>query len=191
MGLFKKYDWWSVSDQIQRVVDYYYDGNEKDSQYWDFYSDQINEMGCLAADMFNEMQEIRYRLSFKYDLPYKNLEFYEEDEAGSHTAISWWNTAACMLSDIDMQALIENENPQKAAFEEDCDREKEKRIRMLERLNKKQQMQLYTEVVGFLLRVQELMAAFEVITSTIRELEYHQSFINSKEGVKAPREAWL
>lgn len=188
MSLFKKYDWWSIDDELQRISDYYCDGNEKDSQYWDFYSEQINEMGAIAADMFNEMQEIRSRLSYKYDLPYKKLDFYEEDDAGSHTAISWWNTAACMLSDVDMVTLIDNENPM---FCGDYDTEKEKRIKSLERLTKKQQMQLYTEVVGFLLRVNELVAAFEVITSTIRELEYHQSFLATKDGIKEPTAAWL
>lgn len=188
MSLFKKYDWWSVDEQLQKVTDYYYDGNEKNSQYWDFYSDQINEMGSIAADMWNEMQEIRHRLSYQYDLPYKKLEFYEDDDAGNHTAISWWNTAACMLSDIDMVVLMDNENPM---FYDDYDREKGKRIKSLERLTKKQQMQLFTEVVGFLLRVQELVSAFEVITSTIRELEYHQSFLQTKDGTVAPREAWL
>lgn len=188
MGLFKKYDWWSVDDELQRIIDFYYDGNERESTYWDFYSEQINEMGAIAADMFNEMQGIRDRLSYKYDLPYKKLEFCDDDDAGTHTAISWWNTATCMLSDVDMVALIDGENPM---FYGDYEEEKEKRIRMLERLTKKQQMQLYTEVVGFLLRVNELVAAFETITAVIRELDYHQSFVKTKDGLQEPNEAWL
>lgn len=80
MSLFKKYDWWSVDEQLQKVTDYYYDGNEKNSQYWDFYSDQINEMGSIAADMWNEMQEIRHRLSYQYDLPYKK----QQDKKKGH-----------------------------------------------------------------------------------------------------------
>ena len=76
-----------------------------------------------------------------------------------------------MLSDVDMVALIDSENPM---FYGDYEEEKEKRIRMLEHLTKRQQMQLYTEVVGFILRVNELVAAFETITAVIRELDYHQ-----------------
>lgn len=189
--LYKKYDWWSIFDGLEKVTDYYIDGNEKDSQYWDFYSEQINEIGIIASDMFEEMQNIKHRLYFQYDLPYKKLEFYEEDEAGDHTAISWWNTAACMLTDIDMISLISNENPNFYGDYEDAIREKEKRLKSLERLTKKQQMALYTEVIGFITRYSDLMAAFETITAVIRELEYHQSFMITKDGVIAPDEAYL
>lgn len=190
-ALYKKYDWWSIFEGLEKVTDYYIDGNEKESQYWDFYSEQINEMGIIASDMYEEMQKIKSRLYFQYDLPYKKLEFYEEDEAGDHTAIAWWNTAACMLTDIDMVTLINNENPYFFGDHEECMREKEKRIKSLERLTKKQQMSLYTEVIGFITRYSDLMAAFEAITATIRELEYHQSFKITKDGVVVPDEAYL
>lgn len=189
--LCKKYDWWSISEGLETVMDYYIDGNEKDSQYWDFYSEQINEMGTFASDMYIEMQNIKSRLYHKYDLPYKELKFYEEDEAENHTAISWWNTAACMLTDIDMASLIINENPDFYGDYWDCMYKKEKRIKLLERLTKKQQMALYTEVIGFITRYNDLMAAFETITAVIRELEYHQSFMATKDGVIAPAEAYL
>ena len=188
MGLYKKYDWWSVMDGLDEIIDYYIDGNEKESQYWDFYSEQINEMGIIASDMYQEMQEIKGRLWWTYDLPEKNLEFYEDDDAGSHTSVSWWNTAACMLSDTDMVALMDGENPM---FYGDYEREKEKRIKSLERLTKKQQMALYTEVIGFITRYADLRAAFETITAVIRELEYHQSFVMSKDGVIMPESAYL
>lgn len=186
-GLNKKYDWWSVLDGLEKVIDYYYEGNERDSLYWDHYSDQINEMGGIAGEMYEEMQEIRCRLDYKYNLPYKKIEFYEEDDCVS-IGIAWWNTAACMLHDTDMETLIDNENPD---FYGDYEREKEKRIRSLERLTKKQQMILYTEVIGFIERYMDLMAAFETITAVIRELEYHQSFVNAKGGIVAPNEAYL
>lgn len=189
--LYKKYDWWSIFEGLEKVTDYYINGNEKDSQYWDFYSEQINEMGIIAGDMCEEMQSIKSRLYLKYDLPYKKLEFYEEDDAENHTAISWWNTAACMLTDIDMISLINNENPYFYGDYEDAMREKEKRVKSLERLTKKQQMSLYTEVIGFITRYNDLMAAFEAITATIRELEYHQSFMITKDGVVAPDSAYL
>lgn len=191
MGLYKKYDWWSIIDGLDKVMDYYIDGNEKESMYWDFYSEQINEMGIIASDMTDEMRQIKSRLYFRYDLPYKNLAFYEEDDAETHTAISWWNTAACMLSDVDMVALISGENPYFFGDLQDALEEKRKRIRMLERLTKKQQMQLYTEVIGFIERYNDLMAAFETITAVIRELEYHQSFAASKNGVQIPDAAYL
>ena len=184
MGLYKKYDFWSVSDGLDSVMDYDYNGNERDSQYYDFYREQITEMCVLAADMWNELQSIKSRLW--YDLPDKKIEFCEEDEC-SQTVISWWNTAACMLSDVDMKTLLENEN----IYCADEEQEKEKRIKALDRLTKKQQMMLYTTVIGFITRYLELMAAVETITAVIRELDYHQSAINGKNGTSLPDSAYV
>lgn len=185
MGLFKKLDLWSIDDELQKIVDYNIDGNERNSQYWDYYSDQINEMGALAADMLGEMQEIRSRLRFQ--MPYKESQFYEDDDC-SYTEIAWWNTAACMLSDTDMAELLKGED----IYLSDFEREKENRIKALERLTKKQQMMLYTEVIGFTTRYLELTAAFETITAIIQELDYHQSAMQGKDGdVKLSQSAYL
>lgn len=186
MGLFKRLDLWSINDGLQKIIDYYYDGNERESQYWDHYSDQINEMGELAADMICEMRDIRQKLTYQMPWKEKNL-FYEDDEY-TYTEVVWWNTAACMLSDTDMVELLEGEN----IYGSDIWEEKKKRIKALDRLTKKQQMLLYTEVIGFIFRYQELMAAFETITAIIRELDYHQSMVSAKDGsVKLPDAAYL
>lgn len=186
VGLFKRLDLWSINDGLQKIIDYYYDGNERNSQYWDYYSDQINEMGELAADMINEMRDIRRMLELQMPWKEKNL-FYEDDEC-TYTEVAWWNTAACMLSDTDMVELLEGEN----IYGSDIWEEKKKRIKALDRLTKKQQMLLYTEVIGFIFRYQELMAAFETITAIIRELDYNQSMVSAKDGsVKLPDAAYL
>lgn len=184
MGLYKKLDMWSVMDGLQEIMDYEYFGEEKENQYWDYYCDQIREMGILASDMWNEIEEVKYRIWRQ--MPYKGIEFCSEDDC-TQTAVAWWNTAACMLSDTDMAVLLENEN----VYDFDIAREKEKRIRALERLTKKQQMLLYTEVIGFITRYLELMAAFETVTAAIRELEYHQSFVIGRDGVVVPDGAYV
>ena len=61
MGLYKKLDLWSIIDGLDKMTDYDYNGNEKDSIYWDFYSDQIRELCILAADMWNEIEEIKQK----------------------------------------------------------------------------------------------------------------------------------
>lgn len=190
MGLYKKYDIWSIYDGLNEIMDYLYNGNEKNSIYWDSYSDQINEMANIAGEMYNELSAIRSRLDFQYYLPHKKIDFYEEDAAATgHTDISWWNTAACMLSDTDMVSLLEGEGNFNYTDEE---REKEKRIRALERLTKKQQMALYTEVIGFITRYLELRAAFETILAVVNELDYHQSFAAGKQGeIKIPKAAYV
>ncbi len=184
MALYMKLDLWSIMDELEKMTDYYMDGNERGSIYWDYYSDQINELGIAAADMENEIEELKSKIW--YQMLAKEIEFCDADSC-TMTAICWFNTAACMLSDTDMQALLESENN----YEEDFIREKEKRIRALERLTKKQQMFLYTEVVGFITRFLQLKSAFDVITSCIRELEYHQSFVVKKDGISVPDAAYL
>lgn len=71
------------------------------------------------------------------------------------------------------------------------DYEKMKRIRALERLTKKQYITLNTLVIGFITRWLELVSAFDVISSCIRELEYHQSAVQNKSGVNLPDAAYL
>lgn len=185
MGMFKKYDFWSINEKIDEIIDYYFNGNQKESQYWDHYSELINEMSCIASDMCSELQDIKTEMGFK--LPFKDTNFCDEDEC-TQSAIAWFNTAACMLSDIDMTAIIDNEE----IYGSDETQEKEKRIKALDRLTKKQQMYLYTKVIGFIMRYFELVQAFENVTSLIAELDYHQSFvINDNGDIGTPDAAYL
>lgn len=186
MALFMKLDLWSIMDELDKMTDYYIDGREKESIYWDFYSDQINDLGIAAADMLSEIEGLKRKIWLQ--MPEKQIDFCGEDSC-TMTAVSWFNTAACMLSDTDMAALLEGENN----YVGDYDREKEKRINALERLTKKQQMFLYTEVVGFIMRFLQLKSAFDVIMSCINELEYHQSFAVNKggSGVLLPDAAYV
>ena len=39
LALFQKLDLWSIMEELEKMTDYYMDGNEKESLYWDFYSD--------------------------------------------------------------------------------------------------------------------------------------------------------
>lgn len=184
MGLFQKLDKWSIMNELDVIIEYDYNGNEKDSQYWDYYNDQIREMAEIAADLYNEWDSIKSRLWCQ--LPDKKIEFCEDDSS-TMTAIAWFNTAACMLSDIDMKELLENEN----IYCADENVEKAKRIKALEKLTKKQQMMLYTEVIGFIMRFLQLKEAFQVITATIHELDYHQSFVIDKGNAIVPDSAYL
>lgn len=86
-----------------------------------------------------------------------------------------------MLSDTDMGTLLENEN----LYLADEWEEKRKRVRAFEKLTKKQQMILWTDVIGFITRYLELMAAYETISAVIRELDRHQSFGKAARGGKS------
>lgn len=185
MAIFKKLDWWSIMDGLDKLIEYDYNGNEKDSIYWDHYSEQISELSFLAADMYNEMDSIKTALWY-LQLPEKQIEFCEEDDC-TQTAIAWWNSAACMFSDIDMCTLLENEN----RYGADEEYEKEKRIRAMERLTKKQYFKLQSLVLSFCTRYLELVSAFDVITACITELDYHQSAVQTKQGTMIPDAAYL
>lgn len=184
MGLYKKLDLWSIIDHLDTMMDYDYNGNEKNSLYWDYYSDQIRELCILASDMWQEIQELKSKLWYK--LPERKIAFCDEDTC-EQTAIAWFNTAAAMLSDTDMQELLEHEN----LYNADLLEEKAKRITALSRLTKEQQMFLYTEVIGFITRYLELYAAFDTITAVVAELDYHQSAISSKEETILTQSAYL
>lgn len=180
MALYKKLDLWSISEGLDKMMDYCYNGNEKDSPYWDHYCDQINELCNAAADMYNELQDIKNRLW--YQMPAKKIDFCGEDDC-SQT----FNTAAAMLYDTDMTELLEHEN----IYCADEWTEKQKRIAALNRLTKQQQMFLYTEVIGFITQYLELCAAFDTIESVITELDYHQSAMKGKEGITLPQSAYV
>lgn len=184
MALYKKLDLWSVSKGLDKMMDYYYNGNEKGSPYWDYYAEQINELCNMASDLYLELQDIKS--SLWYQMPDKKIDFCGEDDS-SQTAIAWFNTAAAMLSDTDMAELLEHEN----IYCADEGAEKQKRITALSRLTKHQQMLLYTEVIGFISRYLELSAAFDTIEAVINELDYHQSAVKGKGEVALPQSAYI
>ena len=184
MALYKKLDLWSISEGLDKMMDYCYNGNVKNSPYWYHYCDQINELCNAAADMYNELQDIKNKLW--YQMPAKKIAFCGEDDC-SQTATAWFNTAAAMLYDTDMTELLEHENIYRA----DEWAEKQKRIAALNRLTKQQQMLLYTEVTGFIARYLELSAAFETIEAVIAELDYHQSAMKGNGSVTLPQSAYV
>ena len=51
MALYKKLDLWSITDGLDRMMDYCYNGNEKSSPYWGYYYELINELSIAASDM--------------------------------------------------------------------------------------------------------------------------------------------
>ena len=186
MALYKKLDLYSVTEGLDEIMEYYYNGNEKDSPYWDYYCEQINELSNIASELYVELQSVKDKLW--YHMPAKKVAFCAED-ASAQTAIAWFDTAAAMLHDTDMTELLEHEN----IYGTDIYMEKQKRITALNRLTKQQQMYLYTEVVGFITRYLELSAAFETIKAVINELDYHQVVMNGRkqQNVTLPQSVYV
>ena len=175
MALYKKLDLWSITDGLDRMMDYCYNGNEKGSPYWGYYYELINALSIAASDMYIELDTLKSHLY--REMPYKRIAFSDEDDS-DQTAIAWFNTAAAMLYDTDMTELLENEN----IFCADEWEEKKKRIAALGRLTKRQQTVLFTEVTAFVTRYLELSAAFDTIEAVINELDYHQSAVARRDA---------
>lgn len=182
MALYKKLDISSIYDGLDTMINYCISGNKRNSPYWDYYYEQINDLCTVASNLIEELNTLVDRLW--YQLPARKIAFCEEDASGQGS-ISWFNTAAAMLSDTDMAELLEREN----IYLADELKEKQKRINALNRLTKKQQMLLYTEVIGFITRYLELSAAFDTIQSVIDELDYHQAAVAREEKFTLPQAA--
>lgn len=180
-------DYWSIRNNLEKMYDYFTEGyfERLKGDYKYEYEDLIFELSGFASEMWDELDALVDRID--REMPYKFLEFYEDDV--SSTAVSWWNTAACMLTDIDMEWLIENERGLEESF--DLYKEKQKRLSALRRLTKNQQMQLYTYVIGFVFRYLELKMAFDMIIGLIGELEHHRAFENKKGELQPPQSAYL
>lgn len=163
MGLFKKFDYWSILEGLTNIRDYEHDSKEK-SVFWTYYEEEIRELSDLALDLMQEMEEIQFKIMHTFPKGFNN--FYGEDRS-ILPSIAWWNTAACMLSDIDMEKISDSEK----LFNTDYTSEKKKRIQAIEQLTMKQQVFLWSKVSGFISRYLDLMAAFETITGIIQELE--------------------
>lgn len=188
LGLYKSLDYWSILENLGKIENYYYDSLYGDeSSYKEYYSDQIIELANVASELYQELEGLIAQ-TLPFDILY-NKNIYLDDEKEKRFSIVWFDTVTCMLYDIDMEAMLNNE----CIYDyEDLEEEREKRIRKLDRLTKKQQMLLFTNVMGFITRFLELQAAFDTIVAIINELNFHQSFIVNKDGAAdAPGAAYL
>lgn len=173
----KKLDFWSILEGLEEMTEYDIDvrsGYKTSEYYWE-YEEVVNELAQHAALLYEEFQSIRQTMWM--NLPAKNLKFCEEDDC-TRTEIAWWNTAACMLTDVDMRELLESENN----YSKDYEREKEKRVNALKSLTKDQNMYLYTTVIGFITRYLDLKNTFDVVMSVIDALDEHQAIMKQKSG---------
>lgn len=130
MGLYKQLDWWSITDMVDEIMEGIGNKCFCDSEYAGYYDELLTEMANAAGDLWCDIENIKNDI-YSHDIPWKTRKFAEEDEE-TETAAFWFNTVALTLTETDVSALFERENNYA-----DTESEKEKRIRMLERLPKK------------------------------------------------------
>lgn len=184
MGSYKELDWWSIMEKIDDIMEG--NGNKcfRNSEYAGYYDELLTEMANAAGDMYCDIMEIKNKICYR-DIPYKARKVAEEDEETENAAF-WFNAVALTLTETDVSTLFFREEN----FE-DYEKEKAKRVNMLERLSKKDFMWIMQTVCNLIIRYLELCGAWDAVTGTIDELDSRQAFVKDKDGLREPKAAYL
>lgn len=184
MGLYRQLDWWSIWDELEEIMEGRANKCFNNSEYAGFYDELLTEMANAAGDFWCDMDKITNDIH-KREIPWKTRKYAEKD-AETENAAWWFNTVALTLTETDISTLFYRENN----FEDE-ESEKEKRLRMLERLSKKDILWIVPTVGNMIVRYLELLGAWEAIKGTIDELDSRQAFIKDKDGLREPKAAYL
>lgn len=184
MGLYKPLDWWSITDMVDEIMEGRGNRCFRNSEYAGYYDELLTEMANAAGELWCDIEQIKGDICH-HEIPWKARRFAEEDDETETTAF-WFNTVALTLTETDTSMLFARENNY-----EDEDREKGKRLRMLERLSKKDLLWIVPTVGNLIFRYLDLCWAWEAIKGTIDELDSRQAFIRDEEGLREPKAAYL
>lgn len=178
MGFYRRLDYWSIAGGLDKIENCYHDTiYEKKNQYKEYYLDMITELANLAGEMYIELEHLVEQSIPCEILCDKNPYFDEEKMKGF--SIVWFDAETCILNDIDMEVMLDNEG----IFDyDDLAAERNKRIRKLNQLTKRQQILLYEKVIGLVTRYMELQTSYDATLAVINGLDYHHSFIVKKDG---------
>ena len=144
----------------------------------------MTEMANAAGDLYCDTREIKNKIYLR-DIPWKARKYAEEDDETENAAF-WFNSVALTLTETDVSTLFYREEN----FE-DYEKEKTKRVNMLEKLSKKDFMWLMQAVCNLIIRYLELCGAWDAVKGTIDELDSRQVFIKDKDGLREPKAAYL
>lgn len=184
MGLYKELDWWSLMDELEEIIEGTGNRCFRNSEYAGYYDELLTEMANAAGDFWNEYERVRNEI-YRHDIPYKTRKYKTEDDDTENAAF-WFNTVALMLTETDASQLFWREEN----FD-DVETEREKRLKMLERLPKKDLLWIVSTVSNLIIRFLELDGAWQAIKGTIDELDSRQAFVKTEDGLKAPQSAYL
>lgn len=184
MGLYKQLDWWSITEMVDEIMEGSANKCFRNSEYVGYYDELLTEMANAAGNLWCDIYEIKQEIG-DHEIPWKMRKYAEEDEE-TETAAFWFNTVALTLTETDVSTLFEMENNYG-----DEETEKEKRLRMLERLSKKDLLWIVTTVSNLVFRYLDLCGAWEAVKGTIDELDSRQAFVKAGDALIEPKAAYL
>lgn len=184
MGLYINQDWWSIWDNLDQIMEGRGNVCFRKSEYAGYYDELLTEMANLAGDFYEDMEGIVNQIR-RHDIPWKARKYAEEDME-TENAAWWFNTVALTLTETDISTLFYRENN----FGDE-ETEKEKRLRMLERLSKKDILWIVPAVCNLITRYLELCGAWDAVKGTIDELDSRQAYVKGKDGLREPKAAYL
>lgn len=182
MGLYKPLDWWSITEMIDEIMEGQGNPCFRKSEYVGYYDELLMEMANAAGDLYCDIMEIKDQIYYR-DIPCKTRKYTEEDTETENAAF-WFN--AVTLTETDVARLFCREDSV-----EDYEKEKQKRLKMLERLTKKDFMWLIQTVSNLIFRYLDLCGAWQTIKGTIDELDSRQALIKNKNDMQEPKAAYL
>lgn len=171
-------------DELSEILEGRHNSCFKNSEYAGYYDELLTEMANYAGDFWNECDSVKDEI-LRHDIPYRTRNSSSED-GETMNASYWFDTVALMLTETDVGELLYREENYG-----DIQAEKEKRLRVLERLPKKDLIWLVQTVSNLIIRYLELDGAWQAIKGVIDELDSRQAFIKDKDGLKEPRSAFL
>lgn len=184
MGLYKPLDWWSITEMLDEIMEG--QGNQcfRKSEYVGHYDELLTEMANTAGDLYGDIMEIKDQISYR-DIPCKTRKYADEDRETENAAF-WFNAVALTLTETDVSRLF-----CRVDSVEDYEKEKQKRLKMFERLTKKDFMWIIQTVSNLIFRYLDLCGAWQAIKGTIDELDSRQALIKDKGGMQEPKAAYL
>lgn len=184
MGLYVQLDWWSIEEKIDEILEGTGNRCFRNSEYVWYYDELLTELANAAGDFWNDKETIKNQICFR-DIPYKARKYAEEDEETENAAF-WFSTVALTLTETDASTLFYREENYG-----DHEKEREKRLNMLDRLSKKDLLWLVPTVCSLIVRYLEICGAWDAVKGTIDELDSRQAFIKDKDGLREPQAAYL
>lgn len=159
----------SIMQKLDEIECNYTD-SDHDEYYYD-YADEFNEMSCLSADLYHDLESLIRKIDYTWHLPRRKK--MELNQIIDNYETFWFNTAAALIDETDMMLLMKNEGIRDSKNEET---ERHKRIRAVKLLTKEQMTNLFSETFNFLLRYLKLVQAYEMLCGMVDELRYLHSF---------------